>query len=466
MRPFLWGAATAAYQVEGSAGAEGRGPSIWDEFCRRPGAVLGGMSGDLACDSYRRWAEDLELLKRLGVGSYRFSVAWPRIQAEGSGRPLQAGLDHYRRLCEALLEAGIEPAATIYHWDLPSALEAAGGWPERDTARRLADYADILFGALGDLVGRWFTVNEPWCAAFLGYGQGLHAPGRRDEGEAYRAAHHLLLGHGLALRAYRARGLAAPIGIVLNPSTPRPATARAEDAAAAERAGAQRTALFLDPLYGRGYPEAHLALHPAARPPVEEGDLELIAGPCDMLGINYYDEDAVEAAPAGPGRLEAWRKAPSWREKTDMGWDIVPEGLYRQIMALTRRWPIGALYVTENGAAFRDEPEPAPPAGGFPPSAEPGPAFRVRDRGRIEYLRSHAAACLRARADGAPVEGYYAWSLLDNFEWSLGYSKRFGLVYVDFASGERIPKDSFWFYRDLVAGQELGAPPAGLSGGS
>ena len=449
---FLWGAATASYQVEGSTAADGRGRSIWDDFCRRPGAVLGGMTGDLACDSYRRWPEDVELLRRLGVGSYRFSIAWPRIQPAGSGRPLQAGLDHYRRLADALLEAGIEPAATIYHWDLPSALEEAGGWPERGTAQRFADYADILFGALGDRISRWFTVNEPWCAAFLGYGNGLHAPGRRDEGAAYRAAHHLLLGHGLAVRAHRARRLDSPIGIVLNPSTPRPATARPEDLAAAERASGQQTRLWLDPLHGRGYPEDHLAAHPAARMPVEAGDLETIAEACDMLGVNYYTESAVEAAPAGPSNPEGWAQAPSWRETTEMGWDIVPEGLRRQLSAIARRWPVRALYVTENGAACRDEPEPDRRPGPFPPGPGGGPALRVRDRDRVEYLRSHAQACLEAIGEGVPLKGYYAWSLLDNFEWSLGYSKRFGLVHVDFATGARTPKDSFWYYRDLVAG--------------
>lgn len=448
---FLWGAATASYQVEGGVSADGRGSSIWDDFCRKPGAVLGGMTGDLACDSYRRWRDDVELCKRLGVGSYRFSIAWPRIQPGGVGTPLQAGLDHYRRLCETLLEAGIEPAATIYHWDLPSALEAVGGWPERETAFRFADYADILFGALGDLVGRWFTINEPWCAAFLGYGNGLHAPGRSNEAAAYRAAHHLLLGHGLAVKAFRARCLDTPIGIVLNPSTPRPATMRPEDLAAAERAWGQQTSLFLDPLYGRGYPEEHLACHPAARMPVLDGDLELIASNCDMLGINYYAESAVEAAPASLECPELWRTAPSWRETTDMGWDIVPAGLYRQLKAIAKRWPVEALYVTENGAACRDEPEPSLRADTFPPEKTGRPCRRVRDRDRIEYLRSHISACLRARSEGVPVRGYYAWSLLDNFEWSFGYAKRFGLVYVDFATGERIPKDSFWFYRDLIS---------------
>jgi beta-glucosidase len=305
---------------------------------------------------------------------------------------------------------------------------------------------------LGDRIGRWFTINEPWCAAFLGYGNGLHAPGRKDEAAAYRAAHHLLVGHGLALSAYRARGIGAPIGIVLNPSTPRPATRRPADLAAAERASAQQTGLWLDPLFGRGYPEGHLALHPAARMPVLEGDLELIAGDCDMLGINYYSESAVEAAPAGPACPEGWKVAPSWRETTDLGWDIVPGGLYRQLAAIARRWPAKALFVTENGAACDDRPEASSRLETFPPEGSGLPRARVRDGERIEYLRSHVAACERAIGEGVPLEGYYAWSLMDNFEWSFGYAKRFGLVYVDFATGARLPKDSFWFYRDLISG--------------
>jgi beta-glucosidase len=433
---FTWGCSTASYQIEGSTRMDGRGDSIWDAFCRIPGKVAGGMNGDIACDSYRKWREDVELLRILGVDSYRFSAAWPRIQPDGSGKALDAGLDYYKRLCDALLEAGISPALTLYHWDLPQALEAKGGWLSRDSAGRFADYADILFRALGERVGRWFTINEPWCSAFLGYGNGLHAPGISDEGSAYRAAHHLLLAHGLAVRAYRAAGPRAPIGIALNPSTPRPATRRPEDEEAASRAGDQRNALWLDPLHGRGYPARHLAAHPAASMPIEDGDMEAIAAPTDFLGINYYTEDAVEADPSAP---EGWRAAPSWRDKTSNGWDIVPEGLYRQVMEIAGRWPTGDLLVAENGAAFDDRPDEA---------------GRVRDADRIAYLRSHIAACARAIAEGAPLTGYYLWSLMDNFEWSFGYSYRFGIVRVDPITGERRPKDSYWFYRDAIAGNE------------
>jgi beta-glucosidase len=430
---FTWGAATASYQIEGSTRADGRGISIWDGFSSVPGAVYGGMNGDLACDSYRKWKEDVALLKNLGVDSYRFSVAWPRVQPQGSGAPLQAGLDYYRRLADALGEAGIESAVTVYHWDLPQALEELGGWPERDTAFRYAEYADIVFRALGDRVGKWFTLNEPWCSAFLGYEFGHHAPGRKDKAAAYKAAHHLLLGHGLAVKAYRETGLAAPIGIVLNAMTPRPATRAAADLEAADRAADFGTALWLDPLYGRGYPERHLAAQGVGMP-VLPGDFELIAAPIDFVGINYYSERAVAADPSSP---EGYKDAPSWQDKTEMGWDIVPEGLLRMLREIARRWPVKALYVTENGAAFDDRPE----ADG-----------RIRDRERIDYIRGHVDACRRGIAEGIPIKGYYLWSLMDNFEWAYGYTKRFGLVRVDPATGERKPKDSYYFYRDLVAG--------------
>ena len=432
---FMWGCATASYQIEGSTGADGRGPSIWDTFSRTPGAVYGGMTGDLACDSYRRWKEDIALIKGLGVDAYRYSIAWPRIQPEGSGKPLQAGLDYYRRLADSLGEAGIESAVTLYHWDLPQALEDAGGWPSRETALRFADYAQILYRELGDRVGRWFTLNEPWCSAFLGYELGVHAPGKKDRSAAYKVVHHLLLAHGLAVKAYRASALRAPIGVVLNLATPRPATRHAADLEAADRACDQGTALWLDPIHGRGYPQRHLDAR-AVTMPVLPGDLELIAAPLDCLGMNYYFENAILADAA---QEEGFREAPSYQDKTEMGWDLVPDGLYRMIMKICERYPIKALFVTENGVACAD----AIDAGG-----------RVRDSQRIAYLRSHLGACRRALAEGAPLKGYFAWSLMDNFEWSFGYSKRFGLVHVDPLTGARLPKDSYYFYRDLVAGSE------------
>ncbi|MGA2545955.1 MAG: GH1 family beta-glucosidase [Rectinemataceae bacterium] len=433
---FVWGCSTASYQIEGSTVADGRGVSIWDTFSRTPGMVYGGMTGDLACDSYRKWKDDIALLKALGVGSYRYSIAWPRVQPKGSGKPLQAGLDYYKRLADGLAEEGIESAVTVYHWDLPQALEDAGGWPLRDTALRFAEYADIVYRELGDRVGKWFTLNEPWCSAFLGYELGVHAPGVRNKAVAYQAAHHLLLAHGLAVKAYRATGLKAPIGIVLNTMTPRPATLKVADVEAADRAADKGTALWLDPIFGRGYPERHLDAQGVVLP-VLGGDLEIIASPIDFVGINYYSEGVVAAEASEP---EGFREAPTWQDKTEMGWDIVPEGLYRMIMTISKRWPVKELYITENGAAFVDEIDGA---------------GRIRDGERIAYLRSHIGACRRACAEGAPLKGYYLWSLMDNFEWSQGYSKRFGLVHVDPATGSRKPKDSYYFYRDIVAGNEL-----------
>jgi beta-glucosidase len=432
---FIWGCSTASFQIEGSTGADGRGDSIWDRFSRIPGKVYGGMTGDFACDSYRRWKDDVELLKGLGVDAYRYSIAWPRIQPKGSGKALQAGLDYYKRLGDALAEEGIESAVTLYHWDLPQALEDKGGWPNRDTALRFAEFTDIVCRALGDRVGRWFTLNEPWCSAFLGYAAGVHAPGRRDKTDAYKAAHHLLLAHGLAVKAYRTTGLGAPMGIVLNTVTPRPATRRAQDIAAAERASDQGTALWLDPIYGRGYPERHLAAQGVSMP-LLPGDMETIASPIDFLGINYYSERPMRADPES---LEGFIEAPSWQDKTDMGWDIVPEGLSRMLRTIAGRWPVKALFITENGAAFTDAIDAA---------------GRIRDRERIAYLRSHIAACRSAIADGVPLKGYFVWSLMDNFEWAHGYSKRFGLVRVDPATGSRKPKDSYYFYRDFIAGME------------
>jgi beta-glucosidase len=430
---FLWGCATASYQIEGATGADGRGVSIWDSFCRTPGKVFGGMTGDVACDSYRKWKDDVELLRSLGVNSYRYSLAWPRIQPEGRGRPLQAGLDYYKRLADELGKAGIESAVTIYHWDLPQALEDEGGWPVRDTAYRFADFADIAFRALGDRVGRWFTLNEPWCSAFLGYESGQHAPGRMEREAAYDAVHHLLLAHGLGVQAHAAAGLKAPIGIVLNAMMPRPATSGQADVEAADRAADKGAALWFDPLYGRGYPERHLAAMGVAMP-IEPGDMDLIASPIDFVGINYYSETVVEADSARP---EGFREVPSPRPRTEMDWAIVPEGLYRLLANIRSRWPVEAFYITENGAAFADTVED----GG-----------RIRDSARIDYLRTHIAACKRAIDAGLPVKGYYVWSLIDNFEWAHGYSKRFGLAYIDPITGARRPKDSFWFYRDVVAG--------------
>ena len=482
---FVWGVATASYQIEGSRNADGGAESVWDAFARRPGAVLGGMNGDLACDSWNRWKEDIGLVRGLGVGAYRFSLSWARIQPEKGAKANGAAIAWYRRFMEGLLEAGIEPWVTLYHWDHPQWMELEGGWPSREMALRFGDYAALCFKEFGDLANKWMTVNEPWCTAILGHDTGEHAPGRRDKAAAYRAVHHLLLGHGLAVEAFRAigpkgtaaagglavagrpvaaaarpdamagrlaagGGLAASgenlrasrpmIGIVLNLDLPRPATGREEDILAASRAGDQRTALWMDPLFGRGYPERHIAAYPGVEMPVRPGDFEKIALPVDFIGVNYYNENVVEAAPVSPENPEGFRPVPMWERRSDMEWPVVPRGLGRLLAGLNARWKPPAMYVTENGYAGRDEVD----ASG-----------RVADSDRIDYLRGHLESCEEAIAKGIPLKGYFEWSLMDNFEWAWGYAKRFGIVHVDFRTMERRPKDSYYWYRDMVAGRGL-----------
>lgn len=436
---FLWGCATSSYQIEGACDADGRGPSIWDAFCREPGRVRNGQNGDVACDSYHRWPEDIRLLGELGVDAYRFSTAWPRIQPDGHGAPNAAGIDHYARLVDGLLAAGIEPWLTLYHWDLPLALGRKGGWTNRETAYRFAEYAAIMYRALGDRVRHWATLNEPWCSAFLGYEYGEHAPGIKDRASALQAAHHLLLAHGLAVDAFRHEGAPGAIGLVINPATPRPATRRQADHEAAARASVERTALWLDPIFGRGYPAAYMAARGATMP-IEAGDMKLIALPVDFVGVNYYNEDAVAAADPSGTNPDGYRFVATAIPKTEMGWDIVPDGLERVLERIHAFWPVKALYVTENGAAFDDGPSGTGP---------------VHDTGRIDYYRGHLAACMKAIEAGVPLHGYFAWSLLDNFEWSHGYDKKFGLVAVDPRTLERCPKDSFYWYRDAMTGYRM-----------
>lgn len=433
---FLWGCSSSSYQVEGSLSSGGRASSIWDAFCAQAGAIADSSSGVYGCDSWRRWRDDVELLKGLGLGAYRFSLAWPRIQPTGQGPALEAGLDGYRRLCEALLEAGIEPWVTLYHWDLPLSLGEAGGWTNRDTAFRFADYVDLASRSLKGLVKAWVTLNEPWCSAFLGYATGEHAPGLHDEAAAYRATHHLLLGHGLGMAALRRNDPGTQAGLVINPAKPRAATARPEDEAASLRASVQRTGLWLDPVFGRGYPEAHLRLKGASLP-IQAGDLEVIAAPVDFIGVNYYNEDVVGARPIGAAQPEGYAYEEAWEERTEMGWAIVPQGLARILGFISKTWKPKALYVTENGGAFPDIPQ--------------GGAM-IKDRDRINYMESHIRACAASVEEGVPLKGYFAWTLMDNFEWSWGFSRKFGLVFVDKATGLRRPKASYYWYRDLIAG--------------
>jgi beta-glucosidase len=438
---FVWGAATAAYQVEGGVREDGRGESIWDRFAYTPGRVAGGETGDVACDHYHRWPEDVRLMQRLGLGAYRFSIAWPRILPDGRGTPNEAGLAFYERLVDRLLAAGITPWVTLYHWDLPQPLEDAGGWPRRETAEAFAAYADVVSRRLGDRVRHWITINEPWCVAFLGYHSGVHAPGRTSLPDAVAAAHTLLRGHGLAMQAVRRNVPGARVGIVLNLNLVYPATDSAADRAAAVRLDGYYNRWFLDPLYGRGYPADLAALYGTRPGDDAAADLDLIATPTDFLGVNYYAPAVVRDAPGG-GFLDAEHVLVPDGEYTQMGWLVHPQTLYRLLRRLRDEYGVSSLYITENGAAY---PDPAPDQG------------RVADRQRTCYLAGHLAAVQRALADGIPVEGYFAWSLLDNFEWAEGYARRFGLAYVDYATQARTIKDSGRWYRRAIETNAL--PP-------
>ncbi len=434
---FVWGTATASYQVEGAAREAGRSESVWDVFCRIPGKVHAGENGDVSCDQYHRYAEDIELMAKLGVNAYRFSLAWPRIIPDGRGKVNEAALDYYRRLIDALLEAGIEAYITLYHWDLPQILEERGGWASRDTAFAFAEYARVCFDAFSPKVRRWVTLNEPFCTAHNGYLYGVHAPGRNDPEAAIRAIHHLNLAHGLANEAFREGGYPGELGIVWNLITPRPATRRPEDARAAELSLSFSTLVYTDPVLGRGYPELNWLGKPL-KFPVQSDDLKRSAGPLDFIGLNYYFEHAVSLADKENGIPV---QEPFWEEATDMGWPINSDGLLRQLRWINERSGGLPLYITENGCACDDLVV-------LDQTGQP----RVHDSQRIAYIRTHLDVCRRAKAEGLPLKGFFMWSFIDNFEWSFGYSKRFGIVYCDYKSLKRIPKDSFYFYRDVIAG--------------
>lgn len=423
---FVWGAATSAFQVEGGAREGGRGPSIWDTFATRPGAIEDGTDGQVACDHFHRYPEDVALLAELGVDAYRLSVSWPRVLPTGVGATSAAGLDFYDRLVDALCAAGIAPWVTLYHWDLPEALQQAGGWAARSTVDAFADYAALIARRLGDRVTCFVTQNEPWCAAILGHLEGVHAPGHQDGAEALVVAHHLLLGHGLATQAVRRERPGARVGLshlYLHVEAAGPQL----EAAARELDGVFNR-FYLDPLHGRGYPEDVLAHYegqgflPNGLVHVRPGDLELIAAPADFLGVNYYTRARLGGPAEGP--------------LTEMGWEVYPDGLRQALLRIHRDYGPPSLVVTESGAAFAD----APDVDGV-----------VHDAARVRYLEAHSAAALDARAAGAPVEGYFVWSLLDNFEWAFGYTKRFGLVRVDFDTRARTLKDSGRWYRDAIA---------------
>ena len=434
---FVWGAATAAFQIEGATKADGRGESIWDRFAATEGKVDFGDTGDPACEHYYRWREDLDLMKSLGLEGYRFSISWPRIQPTGRGPANQRGLDFYRALVEGMLEREIRPLATLYHWDLPQALEDEGGWASRDVVDRFAEYAAILFDHLGDLVADWITHNEPWVTSFLGYAYGTKAPGVTDWPTALRAAHHSLLAHGAAVKAYRAGNGTGNIGITLDLTVVKPASASPADGAAAARRDGYQNRWFLDPIFRSSYPADIFTFYEerlGALDFVQDGDLELIAQPIDFLGINFYRPNVVEAA--DDDSVLGLTELDSDGEHTAMGWPIVPSALTELLVRLDRDYAGVPFLITENGAAFDDRLNGADV---------------VEDERRVAYLAGHIEALQRARQQGVDVRGYYVWSLLDNFEWEHGYGKRFGIVFVDFQTQRRIPKRSALWYRDLIA---------------
>ncbi len=452
---FVWGAATAAYQVEGAAAEDGRTPSIWDTFSHTPGRVHNGDTGDIAADHYHRFRGDVALMRDLNLGAYRFSVSWSRVQPTGRGPAVERGLDFYRRLVDELLDKGITPVATLYHWDLPQDLEDVGGWTVRDTAERFAEYATLVARALGDRVAFWTTLNEPWCSAYLGYGSGVHAPGRTEPESALKAAHHLNLAHGRAIGVLRSvLPETAQTSITLNLHQVRAFTDSPADLDAARRIDAVGNRVFLGPILGGGYPADLLAdtghLVDWERL-VRDGDLAEIGRPIDLLGVNYYTPTLVSDGRYGPAvprndghgvsdhspwpgsEHVAFHQPPG--ETTAMRWAVDASGLYDLLTRLRREHPALPLMVTENGAAFDDYISPE---------------GTVNDPRRIAYLHGHLAAVHRAIADGADVRGYFLWSLMDNFEWAYGYSKRFGAVYVDFGTQRRIPKSSAHWYASVA----------------
>ncbi|OWV06055.1 beta-glucosidase [Micromonospora wenchangensis] len=426
---FRWGVSTSAYQIEGGATADGRGPSIWDTFAHTPGRIVDGSTGDVACDHYHRHREDVALLAGLGVSAYRFSIAWPRVRPGGTGPVNAAGLDFYDRLVDDLLAAGIDPVATLFHWDLPQPLQDAGGWLNRDTAAHFAEYADVTAARLGDRVKLWITLNEPFIHLSLGHGTGEHAPGQTLLFDSFPAAHHQLLGHGLAVTALRARS-SSPVAIANNYS---PVVRHGDtdaDQAAAAAYDALHNHLFTDPLLGRGYPDG---FDPGV---VRDGDLAVIAAPLDVLGVNYYNPTGVRAPGEGsplPFELVPLEGYP----RTAFDWPVVPDGLRTLLVGLRDRYgdALPPIQVTEGGCAYDDVPD----ADGLVP-----------DPDRIAYLDGHLRAVRAAIDEGVDVTGYFVWSLLDNWEWAEGFTKRFGLVHVDFATGTRTPKSSYAWYRAQV----------------
>ncbi len=443
---FRFGAATSAQQIEGAVREDGRGESVWDRFAATPGRISDGSDPAVACDHYHRWREDIARMRELGLDAYRFSIGWTRVLPTGRGPVNSAGLDFYEALVDGLLAAGITPFVTLNHWDLPQALDERGGWGARDTVQAFADYTEAVAARLGDRVNHWVTHNEPWCVATLGHQDGHHAPGRHDPAEALRVAHHLLLSHGFATRVLHRAAPGAEVGITLLLGPVEAASTSTADRDAARRYDGTFNRWFLEPLYRGHYPADVIADHvrrghlaSPELPFVHAGDLELIAEPMDFLGVNYYSRGVMRAGPDGEPVAVPQRPT---GDLTEMGWEIWPSGLRDTLVRVTREYGVRKVYVTESGAAFTDVPDAT---------------GHVADARRVEYLRGHFEAALDAISDGVPLAGYFVWSLLDNFEWGLGYSRRFGLYRVEFETQERTPKDSACFYRDVIAARGLPA---------
>lgn len=440
-KDFLWGTATSSYQIEGAVNEDGRGESIWDTFSHTPGKIKNNDTGDVATDSYHLYKQDIEIMQQLGVKAYRFSIAWPRVLPTGRGQVNELGLAYYDSLVDSLLKAGIEPVITLYHWDLPAALP--GGWLNRATTDAFVEYTDLMTRTLGDRVKIWTTFNEIYCAAFLGYAWGSHAPGETNYAHALAAAHHMLLAHGKAVPVIRANVPGASVGIVMNPTPVYTVTDSSEDRDAARFIEGVNNRWLLDPVYGKGYPQdiADVFTREGAWSDtpdcVKPGDMETIAAPLDLLGINIYSRALVKADPqaADYPQKAVWTHSEEV-EHTDIGWEVYPQGIYDLLKWLNDTYAPKSMYITENGAAYSDGP-----------SADGA----VHDERRISYLRRYLASLARAVRDGLPVKGYFCWSLLDNYEWAHGYSQRFGIVHVDYATQKRTIKDSGWFYKQVIA---------------
>jgi beta-glucosidase len=441
---FVWGSATSSYQIEGAANEDGRGESIWDRFAKTPSHIKDASSGDVACDHYHRWREDIALMGELGHAAYRFSIAWPRVIPAGRGAVNERGLDFYSRLVDGLLAKGITPYATLFHWDLPQVFEDRGGWPDRATAEAFVEYVDVVTRRLGDRVGRWITHNEPWCSSMLSYERGIHAPGRKDWRAALAASHHILLSHGMAVPVIRQNSPLSEIGITLNLSPSIPASKSPEDHAAARFHDGYMNRWFLDPVFRAAYPADMIAEYERRQhlpsdwsSLVRPGDLRIIAAPTDFLGVNYYNRH-VARSDSLPEEKNAPRKVflASKSQWTDIGWEVYPAGMFEVLMRVHLGYRPDKIYLTENGASYNDAPDRDK---------------RVADARRVAYLQSHLLAARQAIDAGVPLEGYFAWSLMDNFEWDHGYSQRFGLCWVDYETQERIPKDSALWYRNVIS---------------